>query len=363
MHICTAMSSEIREFVRAVLKEASNPDAWTVGGREAWHGALLTRYGLEVGKRLGAGVFSTAYEAIARDGRPVVVKLSASADEYKPYLKVKQVSNRLPGYIAKHLPEVLVAETLEDVFQSKMRSEENYDDDSNDEGDAPWSIVIMEPLKPLGNELKQRLLRYSIKDAGAEERKNRAIRINEELWDSVIRAAFVNVGQKARMPLLPPGSAASEREMIKIAQGAARRGNTSVPKGEWRRAVGFISPNEKLMKIIHTIGDELEYFLRRRAPDETYMSKIVRYVSTVIVTIASGVEDMEFPTYYVKSPSVNAPGMLQIPETKGLMRAVSALASIYPDMKWGDLHGNNLMLRPATGDIVISDLGFFAGEL
>jgi hypothetical protein len=59
-----------------------------------------------------------------------------------------------------------------------------------------------------------------------------------------------------------------------------------------------------------------------------------------------------------KEPTRDVPGPLsRIGGVKELVRALDDLKAL--NVKPSDVHGNNIMLRPETGELVLADLGHF----
>lgn len=359
--------SIIEEFVRTVLAEAENPDEYVAAGID-WRAEVAKRYGLQVGRALGEGGYSTVYEAIASDGKPMVVKISDNQDEYKPYRHVMKIKAQLPSSIQRHLPEITVAEPISGIFTT---ADVTWDKHKNMHVPAahnqPWSIIACERLRPLPAELKGAFFQheYGISAGGkrGKEIQDRNTTSNEEMLDAVIKSVIFSKGAGRYIGNIPL-KAVTNDELFRVASGAARRGTSSHPQGKWNDYMSErkFKRSHPMNKIIAAIGDELEGFLRQRLAHGQVNSWLApEFVAQIIGQIESKISKTEFPAFYSKSPSSTHPGATSIPGAGPVLKALYALSKFIPGMEWRDLHYDNLMVR-SNGDIVVSDLGFFTGK-
>lgn len=329
-----------REFVR-VVAEAQNPDNDYRSEQDdydsvpsvGWKDRIRAEYEVEIGKYIAEGVFGTVYEGKLSNGRPVAVKLSDVSSEYIPYAMLKSVRDRLPENVRKHLVEVIFAGTVKGIFRNV------------------WSIVVMERLVGLPVELKQTIF--------GEMSKESPVSRNSILVDPDMLVRIVS-GALHTIPKNHFGF--SNQEITTLINGAIYRGRSSAPRGKWHEEIYRpfkTSPN--ISRVLDAVGDDLEQFLTKRQKP-TSMTMPARFVSDFISSVESRLRNTRFPTSYSKTPSKDRPGIAHIPGTAGLLRALIVMAKIEPSLKWDDVHSNNVMMRPGTGDLVVSDMGYFSEQ-
>lgn len=323
-----------REFIRLIV-EAQNPDYHYVDedNPTGWMDRIRDTFGVEIGEYISAGVYGSVYKGTMSDGRPVAVKLSSDSREYIPYAKMAAVRDRLPEIVRRHFVEVIYAGPVKEIFNDT------------------WSIVIMERLVKIPAEIKATLF----------GEKTGTVPVSQEklLVDPEVVIKFV---PRALRSIPKSHFAFSDSEITSVINGAIFRGKSNSPAGSWRNEYYSItSPRQNIWRLLAAIGDDLEKFLKPRQKP-TSKAEVERYVSDFIYSMERSFSNIRIPGNYSKSPMLDRPGLTKIPGAGGLMRALVVLSKMVPDLQWGDIHSNNVMMRPSTGEIVVSDLGFFQNQ-
>lgn len=311
--------------------------------RAGWEDYLLGKYGVTVGDKAGYGAYSTVFHGTLSSGRPVVIKLADDTAELIPYRRIKEVRDRCPESVRRHLPEIVVAEHVPGKIFSEHSSVKI------------WSLIIMERLWPLPAELKGDFFAGMWPEHSPGGEIGRRVRDSRNRTDTEIMIKAIHAAVDNMR--YPHRSGVSWREIVTTAEGAARRGVSTAPAGQWRQ-VTAASFSSGVKGILGAIGDDVEQLLRRRRALDTHDEMISEFVYNLVRSISETLRRAEFPINYTSMPGISNPGAARVPGLASLLRSLHVLAKMFPDLKWRDVHFDNMMVR-RDGTIVISDVGMF----
>lgn len=315
---------EVLRMKRAERKQTMEKFASMLAGRL---NLTNVRY-LARSKRLeGAYTFS----AIDENNENVVLKLQPY-NELEGYRKLKKLTERLPDEVSRHLPVIHHILVPSSVGISM-----------NDVGlSQPFGIIVMEQLEELPGNLFDLITEPPIKSARS---------LNALIKDRETFAEIVNVAvDRARKSI---NSAISK---------STRKVN---PDEEFERLRKMLISASYDPEISQEEDDLVIYGLRKAFSKKvelwykglgvTHTGHVYSLVQMIINEILMPLGRRAIP----KEPGHERPGALsKIKGVRELMKAIEFLKSVKVNLS--DVHGNNIMLRPGTGEMVLADLGHFS---
>jgi hypothetical protein len=287
---------------------------------------------LSKSKRLyGAYTFS----AVDDRNENVILKIQPE-NELAGYLRAQQIISRLPNRVARHLPMIYKVRTLGEL---NIRP-------PTDEFGTPENlgVIVMERLEELPGNMfdlitqpatkSMRSLESLVRDRQAfNDMIDEAMKKSERSIDSAIKNSTRKVDRDEEVERLRTmlRSASYSSEVTDDSEGAmisAIDGLSSVVWEKvnlWCRNLGVTKPGS-IQSLTQMLMSSMSTLLGRRAvPKE--------------------------PTRDVAGP---------LGRTKGIRELVKALDDLKSmNIKPSDVHGNNIMIRPETGELVLADLGHF----
>lgn len=294
-------------------------------------GLADVRY-LSRSKRLyGAYTFS----AVDERNENVILKIQP-LNEIEGYKRAQQAIARLPDRVARHMPVIYKIRTLEDLGVPPPS-----DDFGNPED---LGIIVMERLEELpGNmfDLITQPATRSIHSLGSlvSDREAFSAVIDEAMSRSkrAIDAAIASAPRKSD----PVEEFSRLKKMLVSA--------SYDPEVTDQGSGIMLSAIDGLRS---AIGKKVELWCR--ALGITRPGSIQSLNQMIMSSITSLLGRRAVP----KEPTKEAPGPLG--RIKGVRELVSALEDLKSmNIKPSDVHGNNIMLRPETGELVLADLGHF----
>lgn len=275
------------------------------------------------------------YAAVDKNNENVVIKIQP-ANELNGYRKARQIISRLPSDIAIHLPTIYKVAMLEDILHTIP------DDLENDVPDL--GIIVMERLDELPGNMF---------DMITSAPKNSGQSLQSFLNDREAFAAVVNdvIAKKIGM-ITSVINRYSVRKDIDI--------DSAIDK--LRMQIGRAAFTTRLKKdpmrlnpfdtFISQVMEEIELWcFGIGISDKSAMNNVSRQVSDAI---ASALGKRAVP----KEPKTEKAGPLS--RSKGIKELIVAINKLIEiDIEPSDLHGNNIMIRPGSGELVLADLGHF----
>jgi len=312
-------------------------------------GLMEIRYIARSKRDMGA----VAYSAIGPNYMNVIVKL-APEHELTGYSKIEEIKQTLPPEVAKHFPVVYRLTNLK-----KMGIE--WPKETPYEVDVNLGVIVMEPLEEIPQQIFD-LIKFA---PGADDfvletfLKDPAL-LNDLIEQSLVSRAVTQSVEKFLSTAKPDYDLADiEQVKTAIKEKLMLLSNFMYPRFEpsmFNRAdLKKVSQRIKLLK--PNIERLVQKALRGFDPGIELISDIVQEISRDFSETLSN-QARGIP----KEPSMG--------QQFGVMSNSRLLTSIKNAIKYmtehgifvSDLHGNNFMLRPASGDIVIADLGHFELE-
>lgn len=341
------MSSNLRKLIRLIIEaEATVP---IVGTRtlidprvarkkkmeELAHniakamGMTQIRYLSRSTRPLGAYAFA----AIDENYNNVVVKIQP-AEELYGYRQAQIAISRLPDHIARHLPRIYKVRSLEDIGVKPLTDDLGRPEESG--------VIVMERLEELPGDMFELITQPASKSSRSLEVLIRepdafggmvddAIAQSEEMIRKVISKSTDPADEDAKISKL-------RRELLEIIDDP----DALTPSGD----------DSLLAELRRVTHERIMDWARQVSIDDHGAA------STISGTIISHMLGKLGRRAIPKEPKTGKPGALgKIRGVKGLMDAIEYLKSvgITPD----DVHGSNIMIRPETGELVLSDLGHF----
>lgn len=279
-------------------------------------------------KRLeGAYTFS----AIDENNDNVVLKLQPY-NELEGYRKLKKLTERLPDEVSRHLPVIHRVLNPDDVGISM-----------NDVSLAqPFGIIIMEQLEELPGNLFDLVTEPPIKSA----RSLNALIRDREAFEEIV-------------------STAVDRARKSINTAISKSTRKVDPDEEFERLRKMLISASYDPEISQGEDEQVIYGLRKALSKKvelwykglgvTHAGHVYSLVQMIINEILMPLGRRAIP----KEPGRERPGALsKIKGIRELMKAIEFLRSMKVNLS--DVHGNNIMLRPGTGEMVLADLGHFS---
>jgi hypothetical protein len=271
---------------------------------------------------LGEGMYSAVYE-VSYKGRLAVAKITGSQKDFDIMLKLDALRPKL-GEDAKHLPVIF------DKFSVPIPDHDTK------------YVIIVEKLVPLNSHLKSMLFsRDKVSDT-----KFNVIKNNIDLVDAMTKI-ISKFKQNFDFGQISP---TIQNKLLELAESAFRKSLLSSTNiGDFRR---------NLISQTRDIGTQLAAYPTTRVGEKNSISNIIHYIPDYIVQV-SGFEE-NFPIFPIQEDTSTAEHFKNSPEARSFMNFLLRLRKEF-GISWGDLHHNNIMVRPTTGDLIISDSGYFTG--
>jgi serine/threonine protein kinase len=263
---------------------------------------------------LGAGAFTTAYEALYQ-GKRVAAKVTKQPHEAKAAQRMIEVRPNLPDRVARHVVHFY------DVL---------WDDVTNN------NVIVAEILQPMPESLRKSFWTYA--NEGKHSNKNvLSLVANPTMFASTV---MFRINKMYKNVVHGVGSKKLQQLKQFLASGAL---DDVLEKFVFSPSIPFQKLVEQVIGTI--VSDE----------------KMVKEIAFCIVTVVEDVRlQRRFPLnkYEYDYASDYVPASSK--ELNELVFAVKHLHRKY-NIEWRDLHDDNIMVRPSTGELVISDVGLFRG--
>lgn len=281
-------------------------------------------------------------------GMKMALKVTGAADA-KAYTKIMEMTAKVPERVAKHLPRIYGVTTVpwpKGTENIASNASMTFDDDT-------VSIVAMEILKPLPSDVDDMLFSTVTQSKIAAKE----VMTNEHLLVGLIRRAVEDYNrQMSDSKPDPPGAKHLYSVKYSLSKIAALRVEGDILSGggdtaKWEAALGDDVAN---------LSVELKKACARGAKavgtlfqgDGNFRLAGLTFGRQMGVTIKKA--GRIFPLF---SDTREFPRASSVPGAASLLHAVKVLKNM--GISWADVHGGNVMVRPATGDIVIADVGMF----
>jgi len=277
------------------------------------------------------------YAAVDKNNENVVMKIQP-ANELEGYRKARQIISRLPQEIAIHLPTIYKVAMLEDILHTIP------DEIMNDAPDL--GVIVMERLEELpGNMFDMITSSPKSSDQSLQsflnDREAFAAIIDDVIAKKIGLITSVINHYSVRKDI--DIDSAIEKLRMQIGRSAF---TTDRKKDLEQSSFGLFDI------FIKQVMEEIDLWcLGMGISDKSARNNIARQLSD---TIASALGKRAVP----KEPKTEKAGPLA--RTKGIKELINAINKLIEmDIEPSDLHGNNIMIRPDSGELVLADLGHF----
>ena len=320
-------------MISKMIKESSD-SFYHVEVDESLAREVAENLGLELIKYLSSGSLTSAFKVKNPEtGNILVLKLSDRSKEYEAYAKVKAVAAHLPPELAKHLPDVYLATNA----GSYPRLSKFVAADSKR---RELSVIVTEFLVPMRKEVDDKNFVYA--DVS-------------RLQDP---AVVHNIVKTVMQGTLSSDAAPAVREIAK----------------KFYDAIGFdVLLKEIVAKMITLPTDSISLHTEIYTAITSMLRNHNKKLATLLGPKASSRQAVVFTLGATIAEGIA--NHLNAPETEQL--ELSSEQQITPHSSVGDkfkelhdaldklgiltrdVHRGNVMMRPSTGDLVISDVGLF----
>jgi hypothetical protein len=296
-------------------------------------------------------VYSRVFAARDENGNPVVVKLSDSSREWWGYSLAREAAAKLPGELAKHLPKVF--------FAGMIKDHPNWVPGKGEGIVEKMSLIVMEPLRQTSK----------VMGSPADRLTGDAVEMTPLTQEEA--ASFANelgkqVKQMIQNFVVEPEKSVKFRKgnVTRITPGVKARDKSDFLDKLWNNAEKAISNSHEkassysFMQALFTKWcDQVWERHGLREHDISVMYSNKQFLTQIIPT-----KMMSWWTSHVmmhKQIDDTADMRDRKVTTSAVNEKFTQLSRALEELGYSivDIHGSNVMIRPGTGDIVISDVG------
>lgn len=269
------------------------------------------------------------YAVVDNNYRNVILKIQ-SIDEMEGYKNIQKIRNESSEVIKNHLPIIFSVNTLRSLGIHIP--------------DESLCAIVMERLEELPGNL------YDLISSSPGRSK---ISLNALLND---RDAFTSLIDKIMSKL--------NQSIINIIKSSPLQVDANIQTSVLRRTLISISRSldaladdnkDKLnitSSLLQLVNDKIDLWCSGLNVTDSALQSILK------------IDFSNFLKFELSSRAVPREPMSQNPGTLGVIKGIKPLIAAIEELKHKnivpqDLHGNNIMIRPDTGELVISDLGHF----
>ncbi len=268
---------------------------------------------------LGKGEYSEVYE-VSYHGKHAVAKVTSVEGDIVAMQRLSDLRDEFEPKLARHLP--IVYEVIKD---------------------GTTYIAVVERLVPLEPHIKSMLFTtaFDYKDKRFMSQVIPMLKNKEYIRNTIkdkVRYSFSMLNPDTRIKIID-----------------------TVTKFITETDYGVSYDVDKIKKKVKTVFDVLTYTIADIIADNeteqfspTFVQSMITQLKSIVLSL---IEENVFPESYEKSGrtqlSRNFPGV------ESLIKLLEELRR-KKNISWEDLHFENIMQRPGTGDIVISDPGLFS---
>jgi hypothetical protein len=269
------------------------------------------------------------FSAVDEENKNVVLKIQP-VSELAGYAKMQQLASKLPSEIYRHVPFIKTIRTLDSL---RIESPE------------PLGVIVMEGLEQLPGNLFNLITEPPQRSAASLS----ALLGYPDALRSVAKRSLDS----------------TEKVLSKVIsdQGLVRQYLDDFIDR-------MVSLSERSKELVDPDGDATEQFYNLREIIEGIAAdwfnslhaipeaEVRRLRSNVLSSIRNDFTSALTNRAIPINPGKKSPGALSaLPGINNLQRAIEYLRSLGVQLE--DVHGNNIMVRPETGELVLSDLGHF----
>ncbi len=312
-------------------------------------GLMEIRYIARSKRDMGA----VAYSAIGPSYMNVIVKI-APEHELAGYRKIEEIKQTLPPDVSKHFPVIYRLTNLKKLGV-EWPKESPYEPDMN------LGVIVMEPLEEIPQQMFD-IIKHppAADDFVLETFLKDPVLLNDLIEQSLV-SREVSHAVESFLNTAKPDHDLADIESVRTTIKEKLMLLTNFMYPRFQPSMFQRADLKKASKRINLLKPHVERLvqsaLKRFDPGVEIVSDAVREIANdfceTLLNQTRGIP---------KEPSMG--------QQFGVMSDSNMLASLKNAIKYmtdhgifvSDLHGNNFMLRPETGDIVMADLGHFELE-
>jgi hypothetical protein len=285
---------------------------------------ILERNNIIPIKYLGKGAYNVVFETVY-NGKQAVAKLTQSYSDVENLLKLFNLKQSLGKY-SKHIL---------DIYDIKK--------------DGPWYIIIAEKLEPINEHVYKALFNYREPTTELINGKKKEIR---EIFKWPLNIDNKLIFKLIRKILMKPEYRIPEKLCNKYAKDILDIYDTY--KQWFIDANEEPKPNEKIMSIRDDMLKNIRFQFKSIIDVDT-LRNILDDLRALFYTITT--ERFPHNSNNIDSEQIAA----ELPESQSIIKLLRILRQKY-NIDYTDLHHNNIMERPGTRDLVLSDPGLFGSS-
>ena len=331
---------------------------------------VLARYAkkddITLGPELGRGAFGIVYEVDGPSGLPEALKITVESKEYNAYKKIEKLKDAIESIdenVATALP------TIYDITQIVSVPLERPDKDSYFIPSAPptlgetyrFYLIRMEMLKPITGDIRADVFG----PAADPEAPTASQEARERFIDTYLSLDNLTGSLEAILK-----ETTWERLLSYISISPSGRGS-----GLWRdmdkllgqlKKVYLAAAPEDQVFTMHSINkalsEALEKSLARYIDDDEFLEDIKMYLYRFLhMQLRANTKLPQYDPETIEAlpglrAQISPPGKMQSRVAKNFYKRLQGLEQY--NVQYGDVHGNNLMMRE-DGDLVVADVGLF----
>ncbi len=272
---------------------------------------------------LGKGAYSKAYE-VSYKGKLAVAKVTNSKRDYYSLINLHEMSNSF-GKDSKHIAKVF------DYFEVPESPDEGFYDHTY--------VIVVEKLNPINSHIMSMLFPSYHEGESKSYYKQITSQVDiPDLMNKIIMHLNANDNEFKKLNQFK-----KDKFLLKLESVIRRAILTSNTK---------IDLDQKLHSNVEKLFQELEMDI---PGSQFYPISSYEILDMIGYNVSFPIGKGPF-----NDPEKKIPYFLNRPETKSFLSFLIKLHNEF-GITWDDLHSSNIMERPVTHDLVISDPGLFRG--
>ena len=344
-----SMRNNLRSLIRLMLESdvtAPMPSGYVPHDPSANRKKKMEKLAEEVADKLGLadvrylsrskrlyGAYT--YAAVDERNENVILKIQPK-NELDGYVRAQQMIARLPDRVARHMPAIYKIRTLDE-----LNVRPPYDDFGNPE---ELGVIVMERLEELPGNMFDLITQPATRSMHSLESLVR----DRDAFTAVIDDALSR----------------SKRSIDSAIAGAPKDADPAEETDRLRKMLVSVIYNPNITNqsggimlstvdgLRDAVTEKIELWYR--ALGITRRGAVQSLSQMIMSSITSLLGRRAVP----KEPTKEPAGPLgRISGIRDLVKALDDLKSL--NISPSDVHGNNIMLRPETGELVLADLGHF----
>jgi len=330
--------NRLREFIFLLIETIKYDEEtltrWAKKNKsQTWQEKLLMSHGLipiphssipfnKSDSFLGEGVFNEAFEVLYK-GKRAVAKITSESQDIKASVKLDEIGKTVPRKISRHIMKVL------SVFKKPTQPD----------------ILVVEYLSPLPAGIRKAFwnsfeITPENQDENEKINKKKMLLDNEERLKNIVSASIKDQIINYDTEAFDDNKQNSLRNLII---------NHPSLLSWLKDDASFLDKERIQVDVVHSLR------WIKTSNDKIRFAHIIRKICQSIEAYVNG---KIFPKSYKNYENRIIVNESETQQVKDVLFALEWLEK-YKGIRWADMHGKNLMIRPGTDTIVICDPGLF----